>query len=164
MKAVGYPFSFRTSVVCPSSFCRLSCETLTPLALVIHISDQSSLHMDWMVGPEVKVPIHVRMLPVDSNIQATIILPLKQSIKGAEGSISFLPHSELDSWLYSILLRWSRSFAAIPFFMTQHVLSTYRFHIRGLIGAESRARSSKNSMYMFATVHRACKLQLLCSF
>ena len=113
---------------------------------VVQTPDQSSLDMRWVVGLEVKVPVCVGGLPVDSDIQATIVSPLEQGVKKREASVSLYFHAEPRT-----LLRWLRSPSTVPFFTIQQVSSTYLFKSWGLEGADSSASSSKNSMYRFVT-------------
>ena len=49
------------------------------LCTVIQAPDQTPLDMGWMVGPEVQVVVGVGGVPVDSDVQAAILLPREKT-------------------------------------------------------------------------------------
>ena len=49
--------------------------------------DQTPLDMGWMVGLEVQVVVGVGGLPVDSDVQAAILLLLEKGVQEWEHSI-----------------------------------------------------------------------------
>ena len=69
---------------------------------VVQTLNQSSLDMRWMVGLEVQVPVCVCGLPVDSDIQATIVSPLEQGVKKGEASFSLYFHGEPDGGSHTV--------------------------------------------------------------
>ena len=55
------------------------------------------------MGPEVQVPVCVRGLPVDSDIQVAVIFPLEQGIEKGEAPFFLHFHSELDThWPHTV--------------------------------------------------------------
>ena len=54
------------------------------------------------MGPVVQVPVHVRGLPVDSDIQVATIFPLEQGIEKGEAPFLLHFHSELDGWPHTV--------------------------------------------------------------
>jgi len=56
---------------------------------------QTSLHMGWVVGLEVEVPVCVCGFSVDSNVQTSTLPPPGQSVQERKGPIFF--HSTVNS-------------------------------------------------------------------
>ena len=102
------------------------------------------------MGIEVQVPVSVRGFPVDSEVQAAILFSLEKSVK--EQKVPPLSSSTVNLMVGYTLWRWSRSSSTVPFFTMQHVLSTYRFHSLGLVGTDSSASFSKNSIHRLASL------------
>ena len=63
---------------------------------VIQAPDQTSLDMGWVVGLEVQVAVGMGGLPVDSDVQATILPLAEQGVQEWEHSILLYLDSELD--------------------------------------------------------------------
>ena len=103
------------------------------------------------MGPEVQVPVRVRGLPVDSDIQVAIIFPLEHGVEKGEAPFLLHFHSELDGWPHTVEVA-QESFHCALLHDAAGVSSTYLFQSRGLVGADLSASSSKNSMYRFATI------------
>ena len=68
---------------------------------VVQTPDQSSLDMR-VVGLEVQVPVCVWGLPVNDDIQATIVSPLEQGVKKGEASVSLYFHGEPDGGSHTV--------------------------------------------------------------
>ena len=69
---------------------------------VIQAPDQTPLDMGWVVGLEVQVVVGVGGLPVDRDVQATILLPLEKGVQEWEHSILLYLDSELNGVLHSV--------------------------------------------------------------
>ena len=69
---------------------------------VIQAPDQASLDMGWVVGLEVQVAVGVGGLPVDSDVQATILSPLEKGVQEWECSILLYLDSELDGGSHTV--------------------------------------------------------------
>ena len=72
------------------------------------------------------------------------------SRKGREPGIFLQLHGEFDGGAYLVEMA-EQGLHSIPLHFMQHVSSTYHFQNLGLEGTNSRASSSKNSMYRLAT-------------
>ena len=46
-----------------------------PSGRVVETSHHTSLHVGGMMGLEVEIPVHVRGLPLDRNVQGAILSP-----------------------------------------------------------------------------------------
>ena len=63
---------------------------------VVQAPDQTSLDMGWVVGLEVQVAVGMGGLPVDSDVQATILPLAEQGVQEWEHSILLYLDSELN--------------------------------------------------------------------
>ena len=63
---------------------------------VVQAPDQAPLDMGWVVGLEVQVVVSVGGLPVDNDVQATILSPPKKGVQECEHSILLYLDGELD--------------------------------------------------------------------
>ena len=63
---------------------------------VVQAPDQTSLDVGWMVGLEVQVAVGVGGLPVDRDVQVTILSPPEKGVQEREHSIPLCLDSELD--------------------------------------------------------------------
>ena len=86
MKALGYPrysgemVLFLPQVALPSGDGSGSAK---------QAPDQSPPDLGWVVGVKVQVPVCVRWLSVDNDVQAAIIPPLEQGVAKGRPSIRF---------------------------------------------------------------------------
>ena len=88
-------------------------------------------------------------LPVDGDIQATIVSPLEQGVKKGEASVSLYFHSESDGGSHTVEVT-QESFHCALLHDTAGVV-----HVPlpepGFGRCRPEFQSSKNSMYRFAT-------------
>ena len=64
--------------------------------------------------PEVQVPVRVRGLPVDSDIQVAVIFPLEQDVEKGEAPFLLHFHSELDEWPHTVEVAQESFHIVIP--------------------------------------------------
>ena len=99
------------------------------------------------MGLEVQVPVCVRGLPVESDIQASIVSPLEQGVKKGEASVSLYFHGEPNGGSHTVEVAQESFHCAFLHDTAGAVL----FQSRGLEGADLSASSLKKSMYRFTT-------------
>ena len=69
---------------------------------VVHAPDQTPLDMGWVVGLEAQVAVSVGGLPVDSDVQATILPLAEEGVQEWEHSNLLYLDSELDGGSHTV--------------------------------------------------------------